>query len=70
MHLFPGVFSLDVWRKHHGIRDSLISEFVYIRICPGALTDSGSPARLVSGVPVCLHHHSHGKPPHHVHSDL
>ena len=47
----------------------------HIRIClyqnfSWALTDSGAPARLVSGVPVCLHHHSHGKPPHHVHSDL
>ena len=46
MHLSPGVFSLDVWRRRPGIRESLM----YISIYPGALTDSGAPALPVSGV--------------------
>ena len=42
-----------------------------VRVCLlGALTDSGAPALLVPGVTVCLHHHCHGKPPHHSHGDL
>lgn len=58
---------LSVWRRHHGIREPHVG----VRICPPrALTDSGAPALLVSSVPVCLHHHCHGKPPHHDHSDL
>ena len=67
IHHFCGVFPLGVWSRHHGIREPHVSA----RIClPGALTDSGAPARLVSGVPVCLYYHCHGKPPHHGHSDL
>ena len=58
---------LGVWRRHHGIREPHVG----VRICPpGALTDSGAPALLVSGVSASLHHHCHGKPPHHDHSDL
>lgn len=57
---------LGVWRRHHGIKTlTWVSEFVLL-----GLTDSGAPALLVSSVPVCLHHHCHGKPPHHDHSDL
>ena len=56
-----------LWSRHHVIREPHMDA----RIClPGTLTDSGSPARLVSGVPVCLYHHCRGKPPHHGHSDL
>ena len=42
-----------------------------VRFClPEALTDLGDPASLVSGFPVCLHNHRHGKPPGYGHSDL
>ena len=62
-----GVFSLGVWRRHHGFREPHMG----IRIClPRVLTVSGAPAFLVSGFPACLHHHCHGKPPHHGDSDL
>ena len=49
-----------IQRTTHGVRVCLL----------GALTDSGAPALLVPGVTVCLHHHCHGKPPHHSHGDL
>ena len=62
-----GVVSLGVWRRQHGFREPHMG----VRIClPGVLTDSGAPALLVPGVSVCLHHHCHGKPPHHGHGDL
>ena len=42
-----------------------------VGIClPGTPTDSGAPSFLVSGVPVCLHHQCHRKPPHHDHGEL
>ena len=61
------VFSLGVWRRHHGNKKPHMGA----RIClPGALTDSGAPALLVSAVPVSLYHYCHGKPPHHGHGEL
>lgn len=62
-----GSFTLGVWTRCYGAREPHKD----IRIClPGTLTDSRAPASPVSGVPICLHHHCHGKPPHHSHGDL